>query len=206
MKIVCYGDSNTFGYRPGKGGQYGPHTRWPGALKEWLGEGYEIIEEGLCGRTTAFEDVTEPGRCGLDGLRDAVQGNAPLDLLIVMLGSNDCKIQFQASAEQITDGLEQLITKARGFTDAAFRILLIAPAVLTEQVARGGFASEFDRRSITVSAELAQTYEALAERSGCGFLDGTSVTKVSEIDGLHLDEKGHERLAEAVCAWVKGMR
>lgn len=203
MKIICYGDSNTFGYRPDGRGRYDVHTRWPGALGELLGEGYEVVEEGLCGRTTAFEDVTEAGRCGLDQIQEAVKRSGPLDLLIVMLGSNDCKIQFHASAEQITEGLEQVVRKAGAHAGKAFDVLLIAPAALTEQVIRGGFGSEFDQRSIMVSRELARTYEELAERLSCGFLDGSRAAAVSTIDGLHLDAGAHGGLAEAVCEWVK---
>ena len=113
MKILCFGDSNTFGYIPGRGGRYDRHTRWPGRLQELLGSAYQVIEEGLCGRTTAFDDVTEPGRSGLDRIRDAVGKNEPLDLLIIVLGSNDCKAQFQASAEEITKGLERLLERPR---------------------------------------------------------------------------------------------
>ena len=181
MKILCFGDSNTFGYIPGRGGRYDRHTRWPGRLQELLGSTYQVIEEGLCGRTTAFDDVTEP------------------DLLIIMLGSNDCKAQFQASAEEITKGLERLLEKAEDGKTSDFRILLVAPAAMIEQVMHSGFGSEFDRRSVEVSKELAGTYEELAKKCGYDFLDGTKVTQVSGIDGLHLDADGHGRLAEAIC-------
>ena len=175
MKILCFGDSNTFGYIPGRGGRYDRHTRWPGRLQELLGSAYQVIEEGLCGRTTAFDDVTEPGRSGLDRIRDAVGKNEPLDLLIIVLGSNDCKAQFQASAEEITKGLERLLEKAEDGKTSDFRILLVAPAAMTEQVMHSGFGSEFDRRSVEVSKELAGTYEELAKKCGYDFLDGTKV-------------------------------
>ena len=203
IKILCYGDSNTFGYIPGRGGRYNKHTRWPGRLQELLGSEYQILEEGLCGRTTAFDDMTDPGRNGLDRIRDAVEQNRPLDLLILMLGSNDCKVQFRASAKEITKGLERLLEKAGDGGALDFRVLLIAPAAMTERVMHSGFGAEFDQRSVDVSKELAKEYEALAERCGCDFLDGTKVTQVSGTDGLHLDAEGHRRLAEAVCEWVK---
>ena len=89
MKILCFGDSNTFGYIPGRGGRYDRHTRWPGRLQELLGSAYQVIAEGLCGRTTAFDDVTEPGRSGLGRLREALGKNEPLALPIIVLGGND---------------------------------------------------------------------------------------------------------------------
>ncbi len=198
MRIICYGDSNTFGYIPGRGGRYNRHTRWPGVLQDLLGSSYEVIEEGLCGRTTVFEDRTEPGRCGLDRITKAVTEHGPADLLILMLGSNDCKTQFQASPEQITKGMEQIAEKARACAGRDIPILLIAPAAMTEQVMKSGFGSEFDLQSVKVSQELADTFEKLAARCGCHFLDGSKAAKVSETDGLHLDEKGHQKLAEAV--------
>lgn len=198
IRILCYGDSNTYGFIPGRGGRYDQHTRWPGRLQKLLGGAYEVIEEGLCGRTTAFEDASEPGRCGLDGIRDAIERNRRLDLLIILLGSNDCKTQFGLSAQEIAEGLGRLLEKAGRAKDHSFRILLVAPAAMTERVIQSGFGSEFDRRSVEVSKELAREYKKLAQKYGCGFLDGTEVTKVSETDGLHLDVQGHRMLAEAV--------
>ncbi len=203
IRILCYGDSNTFGYIPGRGGRYNRHTRWPGRLQELLGSEYQVIEEGLCGRTTAFEDVTEPGRNGLDRIRDAVERSLPLDVLVIMLGSNDCKAQFGASAQEIAGGLEQVAAQARGGEASGFRVLLVAPAAMTDRVMHSGFGSEFDQRSIKVSKELAEAYEALAGKCGCDFLDGSKVTQVSEIDGLHLDAEGHGRLAEAVVKYLQ---
>lgn len=205
FRILCYGDSNTYGFIPGRGGRYNCHTRWPGRLQELLGGGYQIIEEGLCGRTTVYEDRTEPGRRGLDQIQNAVEKNSPLDLLIIMLGSNDCKVQFGASATEIAEGLRQVMEKAKEGGAGDFRVLLVAPAVMTERIMHSGFGEEFDQRSIEVSKELAGVYEALAKKCGCDFLDGTKVTQVSGIDGLHLDAEGHGRLAGAVCGWVKNM-
>lgn len=203
IRILCYGDSNTFGYIPGRGGRYNCHTRWPGRLQELLGSEYQVMEEGLCGRTTAFEDMTEPGRNGLDRVREAVERSLPLDVLVIMLGSNDCKAQFGASAAEIAGGLEQVAAQARGGEASGFRVLLVAPAAMTDRVMHSGFGSEFDQRSIKVSKELAEAYEALAGKCGCDFLDGSKVTQVSEIDGLHLDAEGHGRLAEAVVKYLQ---
>ena len=161
------------------------------------------VSEGLCGRTTAFEDMTEPGRNGLDRIRDAVERSLPLDVLVIMLGSNDCKAQFGASAQEIAGGLEQVAAQARGGEASGFRVLLVAPAAMTDRVMHSGFGSEFDQRSIKVSKELAEAYEALARKYGCDFLDGSKVTQVSEIDGLHLDAEGHGRLAEAVVKYLQ---
>lgn len=149
--------------------------------------------------------MTEPGRNGLDRIREAVERSLPLDLLIIMLGSNDCKAQFGASAAEIAEGLRQVMEKAK--EGGAKRLPRPSGrlAVMTERIMHSGFGAEFDQRSIEVSKELAGVYGSLAKKCGCDFLDGTKVTQVSGIDGLHLDAEGHGRLAEAVCDWVKNM-
>lgn len=206
MRIICYGDSNTFGYITESGGRYDKKTRWPGRLQKLLGKEDKIVEAGLCGRTTAFDDWLDPGRNGLDGIGQAVSGEKAVDLLIVMLGSNDCKSQFALSAKEITEGLRKVLKKARESAKDAFQILIIAPAALTSRIAESSFGGEFNQRSIEVSKELAKEYEALAKQEGAEFLDGSLVTRVGEVDGLHLDEEGHRLLAEAVYEKIQKIR
>ncbi len=134
-KIVCFGDSNTYGYITETGRRYKKKVRWPGRLEKLLGDSYQVVEEGLCGRTSAFEDKTESGLCGLDSIERVIKEQVPLDLLIVMLGSNDCKTQFGAAAEEITEGVKKVIQKARESSSEEFDILLIAPAMMTERIA-----------------------------------------------------------------------
>jgi len=196
MKILCFGDSNTFGYIPGGEGRYDQYIRWPGRLQGLLGEKYQIIEEGLCGRTTAFEDRTSPGRHGLDALIQVLKLYGPLDLLIIMLGTNDCKTQFQLSAGMISRGLDQMLEKAGALAVPPPHILLIAPAPLDEAAALGN--SEFNLASVAVSRELAEEFKQLARKYSCLFLDASAVTTVSKTDGIHLDAAGHKALADAI--------
>lgn len=203
VKILCFGDSNTFGYIPGGRGRYDRRTRWPGRLQSLLGEQYHVIEEGLNGRTTVFEDTCVSGRCGLDAIGAAVELYGPLDFLVVMLGTNDCKTQFHASAGEIAEGLRMLLKKAESSSLKPFQTLIISPAPLTEKVYQHHFGVEFDEASVRVSKELAREYEKLAEEFQCGFLDASKVTKVSPVDGVHLEADGHKRLAEAVAKKVK---
>lgn len=198
MRILCFGDSNTYGYIPGDGGRYDRHTRWPGRLQSLLGGSCRITEEGVCGRTTVFEDELCPGRCGLDDIEAAVELCGTMDLLIIMLGTNDCKTQFQASAEMIAGSLERILDRAKASAAASFDTLIIAPAPLTERVSKGDFWPEFDESSREKSEELAEEYRKVAEKRHCLFLDAGKVTAVSDRDGVHLDETGHAKLAEAV--------
>ena len=111
--ILCYGDSNTYGLSPewvhGKFGRHDYSVRWPGRLQALLGPEYRIIEEGLSGRTTVFEDYVTPYRNGADYLRPCLETHAPLDLVILMLGTNDCRNQFGVSPGEIAMGLGRLI-------------------------------------------------------------------------------------------------
>lgn len=113
MNILCFGDSNTWGYRPDRKGRFDENTRWTGLLQQKLGPEYHIIEEGLCGRTTIFQDELRENRRGLDMVGATVEIHNPIDLMIIMLGTNDCKSHYRASASLISKGLDQVIRKAR---------------------------------------------------------------------------------------------
>ena len=113
INILCFGDSNTFGTNP-KGGRHSWNTRWPGRLQVLLGPEYYVIEEGMGGRTTVWDDPLEPGRCGIQALPMALQSHKPLDLVILFLGTNDCKAHFHASPRVITKGMENLCHTVQG--------------------------------------------------------------------------------------------
>ena len=108
--ILCYGDSNTYGYNPVNGLRYPKDVRWTGVLQKLLGEQYAVIEEGCNGRTTVFEDIAEPWKAGLGYLKPCLNTHKPIDFVIMMLGSNDLKRMFHASAKEIADGAEQLVS------------------------------------------------------------------------------------------------
>ena len=127
MNILCFGDSNTYGYRPDGSGRFDADTRWTGLLQKKLGTNDRIIEEGLCGRTTVFSDELREGRRGLDTIGILLESHAPVDLLILMLGTNDCKTRYNASAGTIAKGLEQVITKAQKSSSHPFRLFVISP-------------------------------------------------------------------------------
>ena len=111
MNILCFGDSNTWGYKPDKTGRFDENTRWTALLQKKLDPEYHIIEEGLCGRTTVFQDELRESRRGLDMIGVTVEMHNPLDLVIIMLGTNDCKTRYGASASVIARGLDQVIRK-----------------------------------------------------------------------------------------------
>lgn len=127
MNILCFGDSNTYGYRPDGTGRFDEKTRWTCLLQKNFGNGHRIIEEGLCGRTTIFSDAFREGRRGLDQIGITIETHNPIDLLVLMLGTNDCKTRFNASSKTIAKGLIQVIEKAKNYSSQPFELLIISP-------------------------------------------------------------------------------
>ena len=197
MNILCFGDSNTWGYKPDKTGRFDENTRWTALLQKKLDPEYHIIEEGLCGRTTVFQDELRESRRGLDMIGVTVEMHNPLDLVIIMLGTNDCKTYNHASADRIGKGIEKLIQQIRK-ADPAIDILLVSPIELGEDVWKPGFDLEFDQHSVKVSKQLKQTYLKIAWKYGCDFLAASDVAKPSKADMEHMNEKGHKNLAKAI--------
>lgn len=196
-RILCFGDSNTYGYIPGGKGRYGEDIRWTGLLQKKLGSEAVIIEEGLCGRTTVFQDELRQGRRGIELLPILLESHAPLDRVIVMLGTNDCKTVYRASAEVIGKGIEQLIGQIRSLLPKT-EILLISPILLGEDVWKPQFDPEFNKESVLVSQKLKAVYQKIAQQHNCKFLAASDIAKPSKEDQEHLDEGGHEALANAI--------
>ncbi len=201
--IVCYGDSNTWGYDPVSKERYVRDTRWTGVLQELLGDEYYVIEEGLNGRTTVWEDPLEEGRCGKTYLYPCLQTHKPIDLVILMLGTNDLKKRFDVSAEDIVKGAEQLIRMIRksesGRDDDTPGILLAAPAVIKET---GDFEIVFSGGR-EKSKEFSWRYKKLAEQYGCHFLDTSTLMTVSDADGIHYEPEAHRALAERLAESIE---
>ncbi len=196
--LVCFGDSNTWGADPVEKGRFDRDTRWTGRLQRLLGDEYYIIEEGLNGRTTVFDDPLEEGRCGKDYLYPCLQTHKPIDLVILMLGTNDLKKRFSVSAEEIVKGVEFLIKKIlvseAGRDEEAPEILLLAPAVIKE-------IAEFETifsGGREKSKEFSLRYKELAEQYGCHYLDTNTIMSVSDADGIHYEKEAHKALAEVL--------
>ncbi len=132
-EILCFGDSNTYGLIPGTKNRYGRDTRWTGLIEQQLyGKGCRIIEEGLCGRTTVLRMSCARAE-KVQRFADSLESHAPVDRVVLMLGTNDCKTFYNASAEVIGLGVERLVEQIRK-ADKNIRILLISPIQLGEGV------------------------------------------------------------------------
>lgn len=202
-QILCFGDSNTYGYIPGSGKRYPWGTRWTSLLNEKLGlDQYRVIEEGLCGRTTIFEDPLRDNRNGSQMLPAVLETSGHSDLIIIMLGTNDCKTVYGASAEVIGRGVRKLIRQIRTHAENS-RILLISPIHLGERVWESGYDPEFSPASVEVSKKLEAVYRRIAEEEQVEFLAASRYATPSETDQEHLNEEGHRILAEAIYRQAK---
>ena len=201
MRILCYGDSNTWGYRPVTGGRYTKEERWTGRLAALTG--HEIIEEGLNGRTTVFTDYLEPYRNGLEYAAPCIMSHLPLDLIIVMLGSNDAKRRYHVTAPEIARGLGEVIRQMRYFCDrkgASPDILIVSPPM----AAIGEDDWDFDSAANEKIKQLEPEYERIAEELGCEFVRAADYIDDIGADGLHLTAQGHKNLAEGLAAYIEG--
>lgn len=204
MKILCYGDSNTWGHDPKTGNRFDDKTRWTKLLQQELGNQHEVIEEGLCGRTAAFMDDVIPYRHGISMLEATIEIHQPIDLIIIMLGTNDLKSAFYPDAYAITNGIKKMIKMIRNpyLYNAHMKIpeiLIIAPVHIHNDLNKvERYWEGFGERSIEVSRKLASWYESLSKEMNCHFMDASLYAKASTIDCIHMDEENHKKLAEAI--------
>lgn len=203
-RILCYGDSNTFGYRPDGLGQYDEKTRWTGLLAKALGEDFCVIENGVCGRTNALDDPRADGRNGLSTIESIMDKYSPIDLVILMLGTNDLKSFYGMTAKSIAQDCERVIEKIllpQYSINKPPKILLVSPILLGENIL--SIKSYYDETSIKVSRLISTEYEALARDRNYYFMRAEDFAEPSPIDCEHMDEIGHKNLAAALENAVK---
>jgi lysophospholipase L1-like esterase len=202
-RVLCYGDSNTWGYDPQTRERFPADVRWTGVLADRLGSDYLVIEEGLNGRTTQFDDPLAEGRNGLTYLRPCVESHCPLDVVIVMLGTNDLKQRFNLNASDIADSAAGLADHARRFARSEDgsppRVLLVAPPAIVP-------LTELDQMfagALEKSRQFSHFYRLAAGWKQLPFFDAGSVIISSEKDGIHFDADEHRKLGEALAHEVR---
>jgi len=209
--LLCFGDSNTHGTRPmadrDDRRRLGPAARWPGVCAARLAPAWRVVEEGLPGRTTVHADPIEGAHLnGLAGLPMALGSHAPIDLVVLMLGTNDLKARFAVPAEDVARGCERLVETVAasdaGSDRAPPALLIVAPPPILE----AGWLAPMFAGGAAKSRGLAPLYAALADRHGAGFLDAGTVVASSPLDGVHFDADAHRALGEAVAQAVGAAR
>ena len=213
--ILCYGDSNTHGTKPvdisfldspfnPQDYRFPIEKRWTGILQKEMGSDYDVIEEGLNGRTTVLDDPIEGiDRNGLTYLPACLESHSPIDLVILMLGTNDLKSRFSLTAEEITMGAAVLIrtiqSSGSGPGMGAPHILLLCPPPLGKLTKLAGLFTN----GVGESEKLAGNYKRIAKLYGCSFMDVGSIIQASDEDGLHYNEGSIAKLGYAIVAEVK---
>lgn len=194
-KILCFGDSNTYGYIPNNGARYDKNTRWTGVLSLLSHGKFEIIEGG-CNNRTAFA-ANPAGKIftGYEILPELLTDD--FDAVVLAIGINDTQFLYNLSPIEIASGVEKLINIVKVKSPQA-KIILVAPSILTEDVLNGNFACLFDRTSIEKSRQLPLLYQKIAEKQNIEFLDLNSVAKTSSLDGLHYAPEQHLKIAQVI--------
>ncbi len=204
-RIMIFGDSNTWGFQPSVTTRYASDVRWTGVLSKALGSEYEIIEEGLTCRTVDITDTS----CGFGGvatngkgyLPPAIVSHAPLDLVVVMLGTNDTRKDYGHTTKMIADGLMNLAEIVVNTTDVYRnynppKVLIVSPVPLGK--ISSNYAQFFDADSVEKSKQLAGVVSPMAAAAGYAFFDAAIVIRVADgDDGVHLSTDAHAKLGKA---------
>ena len=206
--ILCYGDSNTYGFDPRNYLRYPKENRWTTILQDLLGQEYEVIAEGLNGRTTAYDRPDGYWKNGLSSLTAILGSHKPIDYLIFMLGTNDCNVDLYLTSKDICDGMEKLIVTSlqvlKDMQDNDPTIIVVAPAAIGENYHDSPFAYQLNDESIRKSHEIVSLYKDLSEKYDCLFLDASNL-KVSELDCEHLTIDSHLQLANMLSNLIKNV-
>jgi lysophospholipase L1-like esterase len=201
--LLTYGDSNTHGNRPivaqGDYHRLDEKSRWPCVAKEALGDKWLLIEEGLPGRTTCFDDpIMGSSMNGWLGLKIALASHGPIDLLTIMLGTNDCKALFGNSERDILGGIAGLLAIAQDADlqnrHGGYKTLLIAPPPIVVT----GYLSAAFYGADRLSEQLGSLYSEIATHRGVEFFDAGKVIETSPVDGVHFEEEAHQTLGMAL--------
>ena len=203
--ILCFGDSNTWGADPATQTRFPLGTAWPAVLRAELGGGYLVIDEGLPGRTTVWEDPIEGYKNGKSYLIPCLASHNPIDLVVIMLGTNDLKKRFSVSAFDIANSAGVLVDvvhkSAAGPDNRAPQVLLMAPPPLAPL---GDYKWMFEG-GVEKSQRFGEEYARVAKQMGCHFLDAGSVIVSSPLDGIHFEAGEHAKLGRAVAAQVRSL-
>jgi lysophospholipase L1-like esterase len=206
--IMCFGDSNTYGAIPtlARVGRhrFAPDRRWPGVMRRQLGNGWDVLEEGHPGRTTVHDDPIEGlHKNGLKALPVCLETHMPMDLVILMLGTNDLKHRFSVTANDVSDSIEVLVRTIQrseaGHAGAAPAVLIVAPPPMLEvdwfgQMFLGGAAK---------SSQFGTVIRDAAKRAGAGFFNAGDCVESSTVDGIHLDSDAHRLLGTELAKAVR---
>lgn len=207
--ILCYGDSNTWGYNPDGSGRYPKHTRWTTVLQKELGESFDVISEGLNGRTTVWDDpVRGDYRNGKKYLLPCLHTHKPIDLVILFLGSNDLKPRYNVTSMEIAQSVEMLVDIVKksetgpNMTSPEILVIIPPPILIPEEVKQMDYLLPEYEKAVDKSRQFPQAFTSVLNGK-CHLFDSSKYIKTSEIDGMHLDPESHAILGRELAKYIK---
>ncbi|MCR4881253.1 MAG: hypothetical protein K6A44_04800 [bacterium] len=199
-KIICYGDSNTFGFNPKDNSRFDEETRWTSILQKNLGSDYEVINEGMCDRTGFVNNPKGFLFSASKHYPKFIAQTNGIDFLILWVGTNDLQFQYNISIGTIEKGLRQLIDLAQ---EKVKNIIIVSPVILDEKVLEGFFSFQFNEESIVKSRKIGRIFRQISNANHCVYFDVNKIVTPSDIDGLHYDKKGHKLIGEKLAELIK---
>lgn len=191
-RILCFGDSNTFGFNPLNGSRYISNERWAGILKESIKDSYELIEAGCNNRTGFFNNPAGKEFSGLRVFPEYLKKYNP-DIIILAIGINDLQFQYNSSNQDIEEGLVKYLKLIKNK-----KTILLIPSIIEKCILKSFFAQMFDKTSIEKSKELHKIYKNFAIKNNLTYIDLNKIVKPSSIDGLHYDIEMHKIIAQSI--------
>lgn len=209
-RILCFGDSNTWGYDPAHNDRYGSDQRWTGVCAQLLGTEYQILEDGINGRTSVFQDPNVDCRCGKDALGYALMAQKPLDGVILSLGTNDLKYtDARGSARGMEEILRRIVNANQiyeSYTGLIFKekpyILLVSPVLIREEI-RQRIPEDLLANRAEESRNFARNFERIARKWSVDYLNAADFAEASLLDCVHMTPQSHAKLGSAVAAKVR---
>lgn len=193
--ILCFGDSNTYGYNPFDGSRYDENTRWTGVLQKLAGSDYEIIEAGRNNRTAFSDNPDGTEYTGHKILPEYLKEN--YDIIVFAIGINDLQKFYNPSLEEFEKGMKFFFSQVLAMAPES-NIIILSPSHIKESILKSNFRFLFDEASVNKSKEITPIYERIACEFGWKFLDLNNLVQTSDIDGLHYNPDAHKKIAENI--------
>ena len=207
-RIVCFGDSNTWGYNAEDGTRFSEEVRWPCLLQKYLGSEYQVIEEGLSGRTSVVDDPLFEGLKGYDYLLPCLRSHSPVERVIIMLGTNDTKERFNLTPYNIAQGITRLALRAKEvlkeINETPFELLVVAPPPIGKAYANTEISHSMGKDCNVKSEKFPGYLKVMLAENAIDFIDTKGNISMNNIDYMHLDAEGHELLAKFIFNKIKG--
>lgn len=210
-RILCFGDSLTWGLDPETLQRFPEESRWPKVLEKELAGAFTVIEEGQNGRTVATDDPAEGEKNGIRYIGPCLESHSPLAYVVIMLGSNDCKRKYSYAAMDIGGEMKLFLEKVIAYDhfrcNDSFRVILISPPLISGAICGSWLGDIFGyENAVKVSSEIASWYRELCCQYKCHFINAAEYgVKTSAADGLHLDAENQRKLGKAVAEYIRGL-